>query len=143
MNFKTRLKSTHTQIDLTSLVDVVFLLLIFFVITSNVLPLKSLRIEHPTLEENSPALTTQLLVVVDAQNVIYVGSKKVIVDLATLKENLEREVNTIRKLHANALPTVVLSMDRRVEYETFLRIFSVAQECCPRLRLAFQPLGEI
>ncbi len=72
MIFKTNLKASTALIDLTPLVDVIFLMLIFFIVTSDILPLKSLNIENPTLEKQSAPLTTQLLVVVDAQNVIYV-----------------------------------------------------------------------
>jgi biopolymer transport protein ExbD len=83
MEFKTKLKTSHQLIDLTPLVDVIFLMLIFFIITSDILPLKSLHVENPKLNRDSSPLTTQLLVVMDAQNVIYVGSKKAIVDLAS------------------------------------------------------------
>ncbi len=70
MRFKTNLKPAMNLIDLTPLVDVVFLLLIFFIVTSDILPLKSLNIENPTIDRNSAPLTTQLLVVMDAQDVI-------------------------------------------------------------------------
>lgn len=76
LKFNTRLKPSFSLIDLTPLVDVIFLLLIFFIVTSNTLPLKSLKIENPTLDRQAIPLTTQLLIVMDAQHVIYVGSKK-------------------------------------------------------------------
>lgn len=138
MRFKTNLKISPSLIDLTPLVDVIFLMLIFFMITSDVLPLKSLNIENPTIDHNSPPLTTQLLVVVDAQNVIYVGSKKAIVDPNTLHSALVTELNKLKKQHQNAEPTIVVSVDRRVEYGMFLRILATIQKCCPRIRLAYQ-----
>jgi biopolymer transport protein ExbD len=139
MNFKTSLKSSSSLIDLTPLVDVIFLLLIFFVITSDVLPLKSLNVENPKLSRNSTPLTTQLLVVMDAQNVIYLGPRKEIIDLTTLKGSLLKEIRTIKKKSSGVDPTVVLSVDRRVEYGPFLRLFSVAQECSPKVRLVYKP----
>lgn len=139
MRFKTNLKSATNLIDLTPLVDVIFLLLIFFIVTSDILPLKSLHIENPTLDRNSAPLTTQLLVVMDAQNVIYVGSKKTIVDLASLKETIESEIAKIKKQHSGIDPTVVVSVDRRVEYGDFLRLFSAVQESSPRIRLVYKP----
>ena len=138
MKFKTRLKSSLSLIDLTPLVDVIFLMLIFFMITSDVLPLKSLRIENPKLDTQSAPLTTQLLLVMDAQHVIYLGSKKTIVDLASLKEHLLKELEQFKTLHQQQEPTLVLSIDRRVNYGLFLRLFSIAQECCSRLRLVYQ-----
>lgn len=138
MNFKTNLKPAFSLIDLTPLVDVIFLLLIFFIVTSDILPLKSLHIENPHLDEDAPALTTQLLVVMDAQNVIYVGSKKSISDLVSLDELVLKELLKIEKNHPGAKPTIVLSVDQRVEYGNFLRIFSILQKARKPLRLVFQ-----
>lgn len=139
MIFKTNLKTNHNLIDLTPLVDVIFLMLIFFIITSDILPLKSLNIENPTIDRPTDPLTTQIIVVMDAQNVIYVGSKKSIVDLASLKNQVLEEITQIKKLHTAVEPSVVLSIDRRVDYGSFLRLFSILQECTPRLRLVYRP----
>jgi biopolymer transport protein ExbD len=138
MKFKTRLKHSHTLIDMTPLVDVIFLLLIFFIITSDILPLKSLNIENPVLNKDAQPLTTQLLVVMDAQNVIYVGSKKAIVDLGSLKEQLLADIEQLKKEHKGVVPTVVLSVDRRVDYGSFLQLFSIAQECGTCVRLVYK-----
>lgn len=139
MHFKTSLKSTHALIDLTPLVDVVFLMLVFFIVTSDILPLKSLHIESPKLERNSEPLTTQILVVMDAQHVIYIGPKKAIVDLGSLQEALDGEIQLLKAQHPAVQPTIVLSLDRRVDYETFLRLFALVQEKTPRVRLVYQP----
>jgi len=140
--FKTSLKTSTTLIDLTPLVDVIFLMLIFFIITSDILPLKSLNIENPSLEKDSAPLTTQLIVVMDAQNVIYIGSKKMIVDLVSLKNHLIEELESLKKQTQGIDPTVVLSVDRRVEYGSFLRLFSICQETCPKLRLVYKSAEE-
>lgn len=139
MKFKTTLKSTPSLIDLTPLVDVIFLMLIFFIVTSDVLPLKSLNIANPPLEKNSAPLTTQLLLVMDAQNVIYMGSKKAIMDFASLEQALRQEIADLKEAQGGTEPTLVLSVDKRVEYGLFLKLFSIAQECCPHIRLVYQP----
>lgn len=137
MKFKTNLKPSSNLIDLTPLVDVIFLLLIFFIVTSDILPLKSLNIENPTLDRDSAPLTSQLVIVMDAQDVIYLGSKKSIVDLTSLKDQLSKEVAFLEKQHPGITPTLVLSVDRRVEYGNFLRLFSICQECGKNLRLVY------
>lgn len=124
---------------MTPLVDVIFLMLIFFIITSDVLPLKSLNIENPILERNSAPMTTQILVVMDAQNVIYVGSKKAIVELSAVKQQLDEEIEHFHQQYGNILPTIVVSIDRRVDYGAFLRLFSMIQESSPRIRLVYKP----
>lgn len=142
MKFKTTLKPSFQLIDLTPLVDVIFLMLIFFLITSDILPLKSLNVENPTLDRDSTPLTTQLFVVMDAQNVIYVGSKKAIVDLISLKGHLEEELAHLKKSNGGHEPTIVISVDKRVEYGPFLKLFSIAQECCSKIRLVYKPTDE-
>jgi biopolymer transport protein ExbD len=142
MKFKTNLKTSTALIDLTPLVDVIFLLLIFFIVTSDILPLKSLNIENPTLSQDSTPLTTQLVLVVDAQQVIYVGSKKEIVDLDILKDHLQSHLKELAKQNGGQAATLVLSIDRRVDYGLFLKLLATAQECCPRIRLAYQHVEE-
>lgn len=142
MRFKSNLKHSFNLIDLTPLVDVVFLMLIFFIVTSDVLPLKSLNIENPTLDRDTAPLTTQLFVVMDAHNVIYAGSKKDIVDFSSLKTFLQDEIASLKRENPGCQPTVVLSVDKNVDYGTFLRLFSIAQECTPRLRLVFKPSNQ-
>jgi len=135
MRFSPRLKPCHNLIDLTPLVDVIFLLLIFFLVTSEILPLKSLLIETPQLNSDQPAKLAQLLVIMDSDHVIYLGSKKEICDMASVKDRIKELI----KLHPESMPTIVLSIDRRVDYGQFLRLFSQVQECSPRVRLAFKP----
>lgn len=137
MKFQARLKSSAALIDLTPLVDVIFLMLIFFIVTSDILPLKSLLIENPELKKDSAPLTTQLLVVMDAEHVIYLGSKKSIVDFSSLKSSLEQELEQIRFQNGKE-PVIVLSVDRRVEYGLFLKLFSIVQETGSHLRLVYR-----
>lgn len=139
MKFKTNLKISHSLIDMTPLVDVIFLMLIFFIVTSDTLPLKSLHIENPVLDKNSAPLTTQILVVMDAQNVIYVGAKKAIVDLSSVQEQLHEELDLLKAQYPSVNPTIVLSVDRRVDYGSFLRLFSTIQESSPKIRLVYKP----
>jgi biopolymer transport protein ExbD len=83
----------------------------------------------------------------DKDQVIYVGSKKQIVDLMSLKDVLAKHITAWKEAHQNVTPTVVLSVDRRLDYEVFLRLFSEVVKTAPRVRLAFKteqtnPLSE-
>lgn len=142
MKFKTTLEPSFTLIDLTPLVDVIFLMLIFFIITSDILPLKSLNIENPAINLPSPPRTTQILVIMDRDNVIYLGSKKEIVDFASFPETLENEIKKLERFYPGADPTLVLSIDREVSYENFLRLFSIAQSKRSKIRLVYRESTE-
>lgn len=133
MRFKTRLQASFSLIDLTPLVDVIFLLIIFFIVTSEVLPLKSLPIEHPKLPLDSTPLTSQLVIVVDKYQVIYVGSNKTIVDIASLKNTILEEMPDDRR-HLS----IVLSMDKSIRYDMFLKIFQILEEFKSPIRLVYE-----
>lgn len=113
-------------------------MLIFFLITSDTLPLKSLMIQNPLVTSSEGAKLSQLIVIVDKDQVIYVGSKKEIVELMSLKDVLQRHITQWREAHNNVTPTVMLSIDRRVDYEMFLRLFSEVVKAAPRVRLAYR-----
>lgn len=138
MRYVTKLKPCYNLIDLTSLVDVIFLMLIFFMVTSDTLPLKSLLIQQPKLTSHDPAKIAQLLVIVDKDQVIYVGSKKEIIDLASLAETLKKHITAWSNSHEGAIPTVVLSIDRRVDYDMFLRLFHEVMKSTAKVRLAYK-----
>jgi biopolymer transport protein ExbD len=138
MRFSTRLKPCFTLIDLTPLVNVVFLMLIFFIITSDTLPLKSLMIQHPQISSTEEAKLSQLVVIMDKDQVIYLGSRKEIVDLQSLKETLYKHMEAWKEAHHGVTPIVALSVDRRLDYETFLRVFSEVVKIAPKVRLAFR-----
>jgi biopolymer transport protein ExbD len=143
MRFQTRLKACLNLIDLTPLVDVIFLLLIFFIITSDILPLKSLSIENPELSSiDAPVKLAHLIVIMDKDQVIYIGSKKDIVDMGSVKEHLVRQMSAMKARHPESVPTVVLNVDKRVDYGAFLRLYAQVQECSPHIRLSFTTAGQ-
>lgn len=143
MKFKMTLEPSYSLIDLTPLVDVIFLMLVFFMITSDILPLKSLNIENPKLSLSTSPRTTQILVVMDRAGVIYVGSKKEIVDFNGFKETLVHEIEKSPTHQGGGETTVVLSIDRSIDYGSFLRLFAIAQETKAKLRLVYQDTSKI
>jgi len=138
VEFRTRLKPSYSLIDLTPLVDVIFLMLIFFLVTSEVLPLKSLLIENPTLTQDAPNKLVQLLVIMDRDQVIYMGSKKEIVELGALKEKLREAIAVLKSQNPASDPVIALHIDRHIDYGIFLKLFSQVQECSSRIRLSFK-----
>lgn len=142
IKIRSTLKHSSALIDLTPLVDVILLMLVFFIITSDILPFKSLNVSLPNLDCESPVMTSTVGVVMDAQNVIYVGSRKEIVDLSSFSYSLKKELEKVRAKYAIDSPTVVLSIDRSVEYGDFLRLFSEAQKAEVPLRLVYNESDE-
>lgn len=139
MRFSMRLKPCYNLIDITPLVNVIFLMLIFFMFTSDTLSLKSLLIEHPKLPVDEPAKIAQLIVIMDKDQVLYIGSKKEIVDLSSLGDALKRHISLWQNAHGGITPIVVLSIDRRIDYDMFLRVFHEVTQVTSTVRLACKP----
>lgn len=77
------------QINLTSLIDVVFLLLIFFMVTTTFVPDAGLQLRLPEASaEASPPADRALEVAVDAGDTIYVGGEAVAGEPAPLRARL-------------------------------------------------------
>lgn len=136
MHFKSRLKTETNLVDLTALVDIIFLLLIFFIVTSDILPLKSLNVETPEIRQDSLPLTTQMIVLMDKDHTLYFGKEKI--TLTDLPQTLRKELAKLRKTAPNLKPTVVLSIDRHVDYGTFLKLFYEVQDLGLTIRLSYQ-----
>lgn len=138
--FKTRLKTSFRLIDLAPLVDVVFLMLVFFVVTSEVLPLKSLRVIPPAINDNAEALTSQIVIVIDRENVIFVGPAKEIVDLQDLKLWLVKAIDQLKK-KGGERPSLVLVVDKEAPYGTFFPVFHALQAFSLPVRLVYRDVA--
>ena len=94
MKFKSTLEPAYSLIDLTPLVDVVFLMLVFFIITADILPLKSLNIEHPDIPRPAPPRTTQILVDGRAKRYQRSGARKRLSTLSHLRIHCCRKLTS-------------------------------------------------
>lgn len=137
MKFKTKLKHTGSLIDMTPLVDVIFLLLVFFIVTSDTLPLKSIHLDKPEIALNDQPLTTQLVLVIDNEEVIYLGTSKDIVDLESLQKRLDQEIDIYKQQHSNTVPTITLNIDKSIPYDTVLQVLNKVQPTGAVIRLAY------
>jgi biopolymer transport protein ExbD len=83
-----RQTSIHESNDLTSMVDVTFLLLIFFVVTASFVTTRAMQTETPDLASNNPTEveTSPLRIVVDEHNQFFVGEDGVEDFLSTPRE---------------------------------------------------------
>lgn len=137
LTFKATLKQAPSLLDLTPLVDVVFLLLIFFMFTAEILPLKSLPIQPPTLARKETPTTQQLFILVDNYQMIYVGSHKRIVPLEDLAKTVQEEVETYQTLHKGTEPVLMVSLDKELSYAFFLGLLSALQPLELPIRLTY------
>ena len=74
----------------------------------------------------------------DQDRVIYLGSKKDIIDMGSVKTRLGQMIMEIQKEFPKYDPVVMLHVDKRVDFDSFLQLFAQVQSCSSKVRLSFK-----
>lgn len=125
MEFKRKLKK-GAAIDITSLVDIVFLLLIFFVVTTTFRESPGLNLDLPETRDAAGVTLRDLEVSIVAAGaaggaVVYLGEQAISID--ELEERLRMEIAS-REQDRRAL---VVRADREVRFDTVFRVLDIAR----------------
>ena len=91
MLFRKRVRHFYQlQAPLTSLIDIVFLLLIYFMLTTNFMVDEGIKIKLPTASATSPQTQKEITIVVDKKGRAFLENKEVPLNelFAVLKERL-------------------------------------------------------
>lgn len=116
---KSRLED-DTQIDLTPMLDVVFILLIFFVVTAAFVDETAINVQHQA-PSTSPATekNDDIIFRVSANNDITLDGRRV--DIRSVRANVER----LRASNRDA--KVLINTDARARTDTYIRIADQAR----------------
>ncbi|MEE9369247.1 MAG: biopolymer transporter ExbD [Pontiella sp.] len=100
------------EIDMAPMIDMVFLLLIFFMVASVVTELEKVEVTIPTSSHAKVPEDTKnrMMLSVDSNNQAYVGTLPVTID--ELKDLVESELDLNDELR------IYIRADKRVEYKT-------------------------
>jgi len=123
MNFRKNL-SDEVEVNLTPLIDVVFLLLIFFMVTTTFDRDAKIKINLPT-STNAVADAQQegLTVIVNNQGKYFVNGKEV---LNNKPETLFRAMTLAIEESGNDHPTLVISADSSANYQSVVTAMDIA-----------------
>jgi len=113
-------KTTPPTIHLTALIDIVFLLLVFFLLASNFIEQQPVAIVVPEVEHETKGELSNIVVSIDKNADIYFNGDKVD-SLQLLRAGLESEIRKRDKA------TVVIQADRRVVYDTVVQVIDAAK----------------
>ncbi|MBU1121856.1 MAG: biopolymer transporter ExbD [Candidatus Omnitrophica bacterium] len=93
MKFKKRLRveSGLRQIDIAPLIDCIFLLLVFFMLTSNFIVMPGINVKLPKAVTSEEINTQTLVIVVSSEDILYCDGEPV--TLAELKGLLKKKKN--------------------------------------------------
>ncbi len=101
-------------IDITSLIDLVFLLVAFFMVTSSLGSESTITVHLPKAVQSGEYKKNKLIISVDKENKIFVNDKPY------KREGLLKELKERRK--TNSKLTVVIRGDKRADYDTIVSI---------------------
>ncbi len=95
MKFKREMKLESGTLDITPLIDVVFLLLIFFMLTSSSIMQPAIRVKLPRVRIGAPVEVQKLEITIDKSDRLYIGKRPVTMEelKAVVKDWAGRSVN--------------------------------------------------
>ncbi len=110
----------EAQIDLTPMLDVVFIMLIFFIVTATFIKEAGVEVNRPEASTAQPKENVNILVAINANNEIWMDKRRV--DERAVRANIER-------LHAeNPKGAVVIQADNKSQTETVAAVLDAARE---------------
>ena len=93
----------EAQIDLTPMLDVVFIMLIFFIVTASFIKEAGVEVNRPEASTSNPKENVNILIAVTANDEIWMDGRRI--DVRAVRANVER-------LHAeNPKGAVVIQAD--------------------------------
>ena len=121
MRNRTRTSEDQGQaIDLTPMLDVVFIMLIFFIVTATFIKLPGVDVTKVDTETADPYKKVGILVAVSGNNEYWIDKKRV--EVSGLKLNLTRMFND------NPKGGMVIQADNESNIEALARVADVARE---------------
>ena len=112
--------SRKVQIDITPLIDVVFILLIFLMVSSTFTEQPGIRITLPSAKTASSERMEDLVLMIAKDGRIYLNDK--LLDRSTLAEELKR------KIQESPQKVLILKADRQVNHGDVVTIMDLARK---------------
>ncbi len=107
-------------IDLTPMLDVVFIMLIFFIVTASFIKEAGIEVNRPEASTAEPKKKANILVAVTSENEIWIDKRQI--DERAVKATIER-------LHAeNPKGSLVIQADDKANIETMAIVTNAARE---------------
>lgn len=113
-------KRSPPRIHLTALIDIVFLLLVFFLLASSFVNQQGTPIVVPEVESEGIELLPEIKVNIDKDALIYFNG--VLVNEEILQSLLNKQLKEAPK------QTVAIHADRRVQYDRVVQVIDIAKE---------------
>jgi biopolymer transport protein ExbD len=103
----------------SSLTDIVLLLVIFFLLTSQFVIQTGVKVKLPGSRINEQAEPTELIVTITSESAVYVGSEQIGIDQLALKLNENLQLNDQNNL--------VIRADKTVQIDIVIKVIDAAK----------------
>ena len=109
----------EADINLTPMLDVVFIMLIFFIVTATFIKLPGIEVRKPVAETGVKKPTVSLIVAISANDEIWIDKKRI--DKTAIRAHIER-------LHAeNPLGTMAIQAHGESTNDAYMAVLSSAR----------------
>lgn len=109
----------ESAIDITPMLDVVFIMLIFFIVTATFVKEAGIDVNRPDAATAVKQEKANILIAINANNEIWIDRRRV--DIRSVRPNIER-------LHAeNPQGSVVIQADKESKTETLIKVMDAAR----------------
>lgn len=128
MGLKNRLRDNHNEVDAGPLNDVLFILLMFFLLVSTLANPNVVKVTNPKGKSDT-RVNQNIVVTVTKDQKVYIGTH--LIDMLYIDSLLKKEVDLNRKYIDT--PTVVLNVDTAAFYGRAFRIMEAAKRAKAKL----------
>ena len=117
---KSAAPESGAQIDLTPMLDVVFIMLIFFIVTASFIKEAGVEVNRPEASTADPRENVNILIAITANDEVWMDNRRI--DIRAVRANVER-------LHAeNPKGAVVIQADNASTTETVVKVLDASRE---------------
>ena len=113
-------KDEESEINLTPMLDVVFIMLIFFIVTANFIKEPGLEVNRPDSETAEPTENAAILIAVGNAGEIYMDGRRI--------DKRQVKANVVRLLAENPQGSVVIQADEKATADTIMAVMDGARE---------------
>ena len=118
MEFSGR-KRMHFHLNITPMIDIVFLLLIFFMLTSSFINQRAIKIDLPETSHADEKVEEDIVISIDSKGKISLGPEPL--SLTELPERLKEKIGMA------ARKNVIIRGDRNVNFGTAVKVMDVVR----------------
>ncbi len=118
-HFQNLVEEEEANIDMTPMLDVVFIMLIFFIVTASFVKEAGIDVNRPDASTAVQKDRASILVAISAEGKVWINRRQV--DVRAVQANIER-------LYAeNPQGTVVIQADRKSTTEVLIKVMDAAR----------------